>query len=207
MFIHNKYYSYYYSIVNNAKARVLSTNIYSECHHIVPKSLGGLNVKENLVNLTAREHLICHRLLVKMTEGLAKSKMANAAWRMVFSCKKHKRYKVNSRTYAAIRSAMAEANRARSKTYKHSEASKKKISESKIGKSREWNSDWREKIRLANIGLKKEPCSDERKKKIGDANRGRLKGPMTLDAKQKLAATKRGKKIHIDPITGRRYMA
>ena len=102
---------------------------------------------------------------------------------------------------------MASANRERSKKYRHSEESKIKISLSKIGKQRNWNDNWREKIRLANVGLKKKPCSDERKKKIGDANRGRIKGPMSVESKQKLSASKRGKKIHVDLITGNRYMA
>ena len=37
-----------------------------EVHHIVPKCLGGSNKKENLVELTAREHFICHRLLCEI---------------------------------------------------------------------------------------------------------------------------------------------
>ncbi len=40
--------------------------VYYEQHHIIPKSLGGSNKKENLVLLTAREHFICHLLLIRM---------------------------------------------------------------------------------------------------------------------------------------------
>lgn len=36
-----------------------------EIHHIVPKSLGGLNTKNNLVLLTPREHFLAHKLLYK----------------------------------------------------------------------------------------------------------------------------------------------
>ena len=32
---------------------------YSEEHHIIPKSFGGPDSKDNLVRLTAREHFIC----------------------------------------------------------------------------------------------------------------------------------------------------
>jgi hypothetical protein len=39
---------------------------YTEKHHIIPVSLGGSDSKDNLVRLTAREHFICHWLLVKM---------------------------------------------------------------------------------------------------------------------------------------------
>ena len=38
---------------------------YLETHHINPKCLGGLDNKQNLVNLPAREHFICHLLLTK----------------------------------------------------------------------------------------------------------------------------------------------
>lgn len=41
-------------------------NEYTECHHILPKSLGGMDDKTNLVNLLAREHFICHLLLTKI---------------------------------------------------------------------------------------------------------------------------------------------
>ena len=37
---------------------------YYENHHILPKCLGGLDYKENLVLLTFKEHYICHKLLM-----------------------------------------------------------------------------------------------------------------------------------------------
>jgi hypothetical protein len=39
------------------------TKGYSEKHHIIPKSLGGSDDKDNLVLLTAKEHYIAHALL------------------------------------------------------------------------------------------------------------------------------------------------
>lgn len=39
---------------------------YIEQHHIIPRSFGGQNTKNNMVALTAREHFICHLLLVKI---------------------------------------------------------------------------------------------------------------------------------------------
>lgn len=54
----------YYKIIENRKNNTF--NGYTECHHILPKSLGGTNDKSNLVDLTAREHFICHLLLTKM---------------------------------------------------------------------------------------------------------------------------------------------
>jgi NUMOD3 motif len=78
IFIANRYTRIYFSIIENARARVLSKDQYKETHHIIPRSMGGDNSSYNLVDLTAREHFICHKLLVRMTEGESRGKMAFA---------------------------------------------------------------------------------------------------------------------------------
>ena len=67
MYLQNKYSKYYYSIINRAKSRTLDPEVYAEKHHIIPKSLGGPNNKDNLVKLTAKEHRLAHILLPRMT--------------------------------------------------------------------------------------------------------------------------------------------
>jgi len=62
IFIDNKYTRVYYRIVANAKSKTHPPNTYLERHHVIPESLGGVNCKENLAKLTAREHFICHWL-------------------------------------------------------------------------------------------------------------------------------------------------
>jgi hypothetical protein len=57
---------------------IFREDMYVEKHHITPKSLGGSNKHTNIVNLTAREHFICHILLTKFLEGQAKYKMLSA---------------------------------------------------------------------------------------------------------------------------------
>jgi hypothetical protein len=57
------YKKIYEFIIERAKNR--SLNCYVEKHHIIPKCLGGLNNKDNIIKLTAKEHFICHRLLVE----------------------------------------------------------------------------------------------------------------------------------------------
>ncbi len=42
---------------------------YSERHHILPRSLGGSDDKDNLVQLSAKEHYIAHLLLCKIYEN------------------------------------------------------------------------------------------------------------------------------------------
>lgn len=39
---------------------------YKERHHIIPRCMGGSDEDKNIVNLTAREHFISHKLLVKL---------------------------------------------------------------------------------------------------------------------------------------------
>ncbi len=65
-----------------AKQRKLGDGNYYETHHIIPRSLGGKNIEENLVLLTAREHYLAHYLLWKFSEGEKKSKMAYAFYFM-----------------------------------------------------------------------------------------------------------------------------
>lgn len=97
IFIDNKYTRWYYKIVNNAQIRE-SPQIH-ETHHIIPKSLGGNNMKDNLVDLTLREHFLVHRLLPKMTCGDNAIKMCWALHRMLYSGK----YVPNSYAYEQSR--------------------------------------------------------------------------------------------------------
>ena len=78
IFIANRYTLIYFSIIENARLRVLPKDQYKETHHIIPRSMGGDDSSNNLVDLTAREHFICHKLLVRMTQGESKGKMAFA---------------------------------------------------------------------------------------------------------------------------------
>lgn len=76
IFIDNKYTRWYYNIVNTAKSRTITG--YTEKHHIIPKSCGGDNSKDNLVALTAKEHFICHLLLTKAVDNEYRFKMVYA---------------------------------------------------------------------------------------------------------------------------------
>jgi len=106
MYLPNKYTTTYYKIINRAKSRTLTE--YIEKHHIIPRSLGGNDSLDNLVELTAREHFICHLLLTKMLTGKDKAKMSQAVWMMV-SCSSdnQSRYKVNNRVYEKLKVNMS----------------------------------------------------------------------------------------------------
>jgi len=158
MFIENKYTLWYYNIINNARARKATG--YVEKHHIVPKSLGGTNSNENLVELTAREHFICHYLLTKMTIGLEKRSMWHATWAManLHNTTTQQRYKITSRIYEVIKknnaTALSESNRG--KPSKH--------------KGRRLTPEWREKISKTLSGTKP---SAERNLKVSQALTGK----------------------------------
>ena len=108
IFINNKYTGWYYAIVANAQARTIV--VYTEKHHIIPKSLGGSNKKNNIVSLTPREHFICHRLLTKMTENDNKRKMVFAINMMMVKNTNQFRYQATSRTYNTIKEAFSKVN-------------------------------------------------------------------------------------------------
>lgn len=69
------------------------TKIYCECHHIRPKSCGGSNDKENLVNLPAAWHYRVHCYLpfvmLEQNNKIGYSSMLNA-WRRMLNSEKEK---------------------------------------------------------------------------------------------------------------------
>ena len=97
---------------NERKWNKKNLGAYYEVHHIIPKSLGGTNQQINLAMLTAREHFICHWLLIKMyPDGSeAQRKMLFALWRMRSSSgsQRGNRY-INARAYESLRIKYATA--------------------------------------------------------------------------------------------------
>lgn len=103
MFNESKYTKTYYSIIDRAKSRA-KLSCYTEKHHIIPKSMGGSNRKDNMIVLTAKEHFLCHKLLVKMTSGVYKNKMAYALWAMAtLNNPAQQRYKIRSSEYESLK--------------------------------------------------------------------------------------------------------
>lgn len=171
MFIQNKYTQWYNNIIDRAKHREITG--YTEKHHIIPKSLGGSDDKENLVSLTAREHFICHYLLTKMTTGLDKRSMWHATWTManLHNPITQQRYKISSRIYELIKQknalALSEANTGKS--------SKRK------GKT--LTPEWKAKISKTLTGIKP---SLERNAKVSAALTGRKRPPRSQEWIDKL---------------------
>lgn len=205
----------YQKIYNNLiqKRRIYQldkNNVYCECHHILPRSLHGSNDKVNLVNLTAREHYIAHRLLEKITCTLygknskEHGSMLNAIWLMQHD-KKHNKF-ISSTTYEYLRierskNLSIQLCGQNNPMYGHSVKeymSKEKQKQwkeniSKSLKGRSFSKETIQKIQLKNKGKK---LSDETKHKISIALTGIKQSQETI---QKRIATKKlnGKKVHL----------
>lgn len=96
------YEKIYNQIICRARNRILEG--YIEKHHIIPKCMGGTNDKTNLVELTAREHFICHKLLCVIYPN--NSKLKYAVWAMSRQRKnKTRTYNVKSREYEQLKIA------------------------------------------------------------------------------------------------------
>lgn len=184
IFIQNKYTRWYISIIDNAKSQQrkkvkkdLPDYVYYESHHVVPRSIKPelTHHPENVVLLTAREHFICHYLLLKMTEGQNKYKMLNA-FKMMCGAKKELRY-TNSRLYEHVR-----------KELRLSEEHKRKISEA--GKERKHSDETKLKMSLAQKGI---PKTEEHKQNLRGKERSEeVRKAMSLARKGK-PSSKKGK--------------
>ena len=162
------YQKIYDSIINRAKHRILES--YAESHHIIPKCMGGINDKSNLVSLTAREHFLAHMLLAKMYGG--------KLWHAVHMMSNMKKY--TSKKYEIARRQHAELMGEFRKNKKAPAEVKKKMSETRQGSGngmfgKTHSAETKEKIRLTKIGRvgpkKGIPRSDETKRKISETCR------------------------------------
>lgn len=188
MFVQNKYTSWYFSLVEKRKS-VQRSELYTERHHIIPKSMGGGNEKDNLVRLTPREHFVAHWLLTKMCESEThKTKMEYAIQRMMKNndiTHKHEwakwQYEIASqKKVEALRKNRENGNCPRTGK-KHSEESKKKMSIARLGKKFD-----PEKLKLR----KPRVVTEETRKKLSASLTGRI---FSEESRQKSSLTQKGR--------------
>ncbi len=118
-------------IIERAKERLLTG--YYEKHHIIPRCMNGTDDLENIVSLTAKEHYIVHRLLIKIYPE--NKKLICAFWMMCNGSKKC-RIPPSPKAYEEAKILFSKYLKNRVPTFKgkhHSEETKKKISISKKG--------------------------------------------------------------------------
>jgi len=198
----NKYEKWYSGIIENARNR--KTDEYTETHHILPRSLGGSDTPDNLVDLTAREHFMCHWLLTKMHTGQARGKMINALYMMQGQGPYQTRYKskITSRIYKNLREEYAVYISNLNKGRKQPPEEKARQIAAITGRKRApFSEEWKEN--LSKNHKSKNPDyntahSEETRKKIGDKLRGKKQDPARVAAraeKQRSLNMKREKKL------------
>ena len=169
MYLQNKYTRIYFMIIDRAKSRNIDS--YTESHHIIPKSLGGSNDKSNLVRLTAREHFICHLLLVKMTTGESKRKMSYALWALAKMDKTGNRYKTSSRIFQIVREKYVESL----KGHKVSEETKEKI---RLARTKQVTTE--ETKKKMSLSRKGRTQTENQKLAVSKALKGKARSPETI---------------------------
>ena len=189
IFLDNKYTRCYLSIVSKAKKRnlpiarkaskkITETIGFTEVHHIIPKSLGGSDNKDNLVRLLAKEHYICHLLLTKMSQDkTTKQKMVAAFVMMSGDNSKSARInfrKLNSKLYSKVRQEYCEYLSIKNKGKIVSKETRKKLSEHRKGV----------------------PLSQETKDALSKIFKGRkIPYEITPEIREKMSKAQRGKKM------------
>lgn len=210
--IKSKYFYWYSDIIQHAMLRNSDKTGYYENHHIIPKSIFSkfvedtslLNIQQNKVLLTAKEHFIVHLLLSKMfSNSYCTKKMIFAISGLLYQKTKFQemRYNtLNSKTYEYIKrqliehisgknhwtSRLPEAKAkmnltAKNRELSYSEEQKKQRAEniSKATKGKPKSEEWKAKASLAMTGKKKtisKKLLDSRKKIKQEIELGIRKG-------------------------------
>jgi predicted DNA-binding protein len=188
--LQNKYSRWYEQIITNSQCRALPSTVYTEKHHVVPKSFGGNNSGSNLATLTAREHFICHWLLVKMSTGKNRAKMVYALRTMRAETKDQQRYstKMTSRVYEYYKKEFIKYHIENIKGRPVTAQTRKKISDAQIGKV--ISEETRKKQSIA--AKSKPTVTEETRKKLSTAGKGRK---MSNEAIAKRVVKMKGRKV------------
>lgn len=220
-------------IENRLKNKITKKTTYVEKHHIIPRCLNGSNHSSNLVNLTAREHFVCHLLLAEMFEKGTYEwyKLNHALFRMCHGSKTQKRY-FNSRMYEHKREDFKKAISWSQSGEKNSQYGKKRSEETREKIKKAVNTSLGKTDNLNKVQRKK----DNRKKEIetytingvffGKQRRNKILQVFSIDitnnpiesiekvktyleslyVTQKLSTVEIGKKLNSDDETIRNYL-
>ena len=144
-------------IIERAKSRQLDG--YKERHHIIPQCLGGTNIKNNLVDLTAREHFIVHKILCEIYPDNDKIFFAYRMMALAQNKLQLREHNISSREYQYLREQFSERMRKLSPTSRPEV--RRKMSESLTGRS--FTEEHKKNIGIANGG---ENCTADTRKKL-----------------------------------------
>lgn len=193
------YKNIYDALIKKAKLsnRRKTDNVYYEKHHIIPKCIGGLDTKDNLILLTAREHFLAHKLLCEIYPD--NHKLKYALWMMLICSggNQSRDYitNISAREFERIRIQHVQLLSHKMRGNKLSDDTIKKISIS--NKGRKFDASHKQKISEACKGRvpwnKGKKHTIETKKKISQSQFGVPLGPMSDNHKQKIGNALKGK--------------
>lgn len=175
-FIDNKYHRIYKCLCARALGRILPRGTYTERHHIIPRSLGGPDQHENLVDLTAKEHYIAHMCLVRCTQGQAQQKMRMAVLAFRRTNRKQLAEYVHLRLTSRIFSLLREEAAA--------EQSRERKGDTRYGfwKNKTLPAETKAKISASMRGVKKSPTHVQRQ---SESHRGTKHRAWSVEARER----------------------
>jgi hypothetical protein len=199
----------YQKIYNNLMKRDLIRTGYVEKHHIIPRCMGGLENKENIVELYPEEHYLAHLLLCKIypnNQKLLYATMNMTSGSMINSGKRNnKLYGWLRRRYAESMSGDKNPNRRNPNIQK--EAAKKRVGQhrtqetkarmSAAQKGRTFSEETKKK--MSESAKNRPSISETTRKKLSERSKGRI-GPwagktMSDETKAKMSISQKGKKM------------
>lgn len=151
------YLKIYNSIIERARFREIIG--YKEKHHIIPRCMGGTDSNENMVDLTPKEHFLCHLLLCEIYpnhEGLKYAAFSMCKW----SGGTVRRKRISGITYDRLKKEAAKITSERMKG-------------NSIWKNKKHSDESIEKIKNQR---KLQKTSDETRKKMSDSRKGKKSG-------------------------------
>lgn len=202
------YKKVYDGIIGNAnfQNRIKYVGEYYERHHIIPKCMGGKDNKDNIVLLTAKEHFICHKLLVEI---YPKNKnLIYALNNMMFRKNQYRNYRISSGEYERFKILFAKEVSNRLLGHVVSEETREKISKANKGKIRSEQAKQNMRNSIKDVSGEKNPMwgrigennpnygrkqSESCKVKCSEANKGKI---LSDETKKKISDSHKLRETH-----------
>ena len=166
----------YQKIYNNIIHRNIIRTGYVEKHHILPRCIGGLNSKENIISLYPEEHYLAHLLLCKIYPG--NQKLLYAAMNMTSGAMINNG-KRNNKVYGWLRRQYSESMSGDNTPNRRNPNLQKEAAKKRVGQKRTEET----KARMS-AAQKGRTFTEETKRKMAEAAKNRP--PISEETRTKL---------------------